>query len=125
MPTYARCRGDGWICESISIPQSEKSLYEFRMVEIAAPVNGLTHFDNGIEVLPRPESPVTWTATETANGGALLNVPAGAIIRNGNDGFQSANGGTVELNFPMPGQYQITVESFPYLEFTTTVTVAL
>lgn len=125
MPMYAISRGDGFVLETLTIPAAEKPLYERRLVEVTAVVNGLTHYDDGANVLPRPPSPVTWTDASESNGGALLDVPAGAIVRIDGEGVVSLEGGREDLEFPMPGTYRVMVEAFPYLDFETAVTIDL
>ena len=52
----------------------------------------------------------------TLNDSKLNNVPPTSIIRIDDESYECDKGGTVDLDFPMPGAYKITVESWPYLD---------
>lgn len=86
---------------------------EFGYVEAEADVNRDYVADGA--VVPRPASPVT------ISGLTLHDVPAGARVII--DGTAYEADGTVELEFPLPGTFNLRVECFPYLEWSGDVTV--
>ena len=77
--------------------------------------DGATYYILDGEVTERPASPVT------RSGLTLSDVPEGSTLYINGEGY--AVEGEVELDFPLPGTYQLRVECFPYLDWTDEVTV--
>jgi hypothetical protein len=74
-----------------------------------------THYVLNGQVTERPASPVT------ISGFTLHDVPAGSTVWCDDQGYPAE--GDVELEFPLPGTYQVRVECFPYLDWTAEVIV--
>lgn len=66
---------------------------------------------------PRPPSPVV------RDGLRLSAIQTGAVLHIDGVAYPIPEGGSVELDFPLPGTYLIRVECFPFLDFTDEVTV--
>jgi hypothetical protein len=68
-----------------------------------------THYVKDGESTLRPDNPTT------LNGGILSNLPVPSVIQMDDGTTYDVNDSTVELSFPNPGQYAVTVISFPFL----------
>lgn len=75
----------------------------------------LTHYVLDGEVTERPASSVTRA------GLILSDVPTGSKLYINGESYEAE--GEVELEFPLPGTYQLRVECFPYLSWADEVTV--
>ncbi|MFV3308797.1 hypothetical protein ACNFBT_26335 [Pseudomonas sp. NY15181] len=64
----------------------------------------------GDQVLPRPPMLIQWDDM------TLRGVPAGAIVSI-EDATYTADGEDIELEFPLPGTYFVTVALLPYLDW--------
>lgn len=58
----------------------------------------------------------------TISGGKLTKLPAPCTIRINDQTYECVDT-TADLSFEFPGTYTVTVESFPYLDWTTEITV--
>lgn len=74
-----------------------------------------THYVLDGQLVERPASPVTRTDL------TLHDVPNGATLFINGESYAAE--GTVGLEFPLPGTYQLRVECFPFLDWTDEVTV--
>lgn len=103
------------------VPEAMDVVYpEFSRIEGA--IDGKTHYiDLTDPAAPtptlRPASPIT------REGLTLLDVPAGATLHIDGVAYPVTEGGSVALEFPLPGSYSIRVEAFPCVDFADTVTV--
>lgn len=77
--------------------------------------NNQTHYISNGQPTKRPASPIT------IDGMTLMNVPAASTLLIDGDSYEAE--GDVELEFPVQGTYKITVICFPYLDWSTEVTV--
>lgn len=78
-------------------------------------LSGDTHYVQNDQPTPRP------TQATTLNGLTLENLPVPAQVTI--DGVEyTTDAAEVELDFPLPGTYQIRVSAFPYLDWTGEVT---
>lgn len=116
MPQFTIFDSTGRVAHRLSVPDEEVMLYETDdTILVAGDFPGGTHYVLSGEVTERPASPVSRTDL------TLLDVPVGSTLWI--NGVSYPAEGTVDLEFPLPGTFQLRVECFPFLDWNDEVTV--
>jgi hypothetical protein len=92
---------------------------------IEAAGDDLTQYVVGGAVTDKPAMPVSIDKTTVSADGidlaTISGIPVGALCRVASIAEAVVNDGTIELTFDNPGDYEITIIAFPYLDYTVTI----
>jgi hypothetical protein len=123
--SYTIAEADGRILQTmLMVGLPDMSLFTPGSFYVEGKVNKLTHYLPGGAATERPTITATLDKNSIVSGGEiaiLSGLPIPCTVTVASQQY-AVNDGSFEFTLPLPGEYTITVEGFPYLSKTYEVT---